>query len=123
MENPRNYFPRIFLNNLEYNTNNQIINNMFLNRQQTIELIIKNKKRKAFDFKYKFTTKYPWNCLACGCRIYVSYKQYGTNSIFCSTHYTMFAKKPTIAQYQYMRILKEKQIELIKNNVKDDKNN
>lgn len=86
---------------------------MELNKQQSLEIIVNNVKQKAIKSKYKITTKYKWWCLACLKPIFVSYKQYGRHVIFCNDCYPSFQRKETIAQYQYMRVLKERQIALI----------
>lgn len=88
---------------------------MELTKQQTLQLYYNNKKIESLETKYSFTTKYKWYCLNCLRVIYVSYKQYGRNSIFCADCYPQFAKKETIVQYQYMRVLKERQLALIEN--------
>lgn len=69
--------------------------------------------RKSRSKRFNFATKYKWKCLNCMAPIYVSYRQFSVNAIFCPACYSMKAAKPTIVQYQYMRILKEKQIEQI----------
>lgn len=88
---------------------------MELNIEQTIHLKINVKKQDSFASRYKFKTKYQWWCLNCLSVIYVSYKQYGRNSIFCNLCEAKMEKKPSIVQYQYMRVLKEKQMNLIDN--------
>ena len=92
---------------------------MFLTKDQTIQIHINNAKAEAFKNRYKFTTKYRWYCLECKTVIYVSYKQYGRNSIFCDICYKKLAGKETIIQYQYMRVLKEKQMQLIESFLKE----
>ena len=86
---------------------------MELTKQQTLILFAADAKVKAFKNKYKFCTKYKWWCLHCKAVIYVSYKQYHKNVIFCSDCHYEYCKKPTIVQYHYIRVLKENQIKLM----------
>lgn len=90
---------------------------MILTEAQTIELYHNRIKYESFDYKFRFTTKYKWYCLACLKPIYVSYQQYGKNAIFCDTCYPTYAPKPTLAQYHYMRILKQKQLKVIETQI------
>ena len=85
---------------------------MILSKQQTYQILLENTKQEAIHLKYSFFTKYEWRCISCGKVIYVSYKQYGLNSIFCSDCYKS-GIPPTIAQVQFMRNLKEGQLKLI----------
>ena len=96
---------------------------MELTKDQSFKFIIKNAKFEALKTKYRFTTKYKWWCLHCLKPIFVSYKQYGRNSIFCEPCYVRTAKTETVAQYQYMRILKENQMKLIEYQLYFDVNN
>lgn len=90
---------------------------MDLTKDQTLKIIYENRKIESLAVKYRFNTKTKWWCLACLTPIYVSYKQYGINSIFCDCCKSKFARHPTIVQYQYMRFLKEKQLKLIESNL------
>lgn len=89
---------------------------MDLTKSQTYQIILNKNKQESVSNKFTFNTKYKWYCLHCLTVIYVSYKQYGRNSIFCDKCYPK-AKQETIVQYQYMRILKEKQLNLIENQI------
>jgi hypothetical protein len=91
---------------------------MELTKEQTLVLLINKKKQESIKQKYSFNTKFKWFCLHCLKTIYLSYKQYGRNAIFCEDCYPKFANKETIVQYQYVRVLKEKQLELIEKQLK-----
>ena len=82
-----------------------------LSKEDTLTVLWEFKRQNTKRFE--FSTKYKWKCLNCLTTIYVSYRQFGINAIFCPACYTLKSNKPTIVQYQYMRILKERQIELI----------
>lgn len=84
-----------------------------LTKEQTLEVILSNKKQEAIQERFKYTSKTKWKCLNCGCTIFVSYKQYSRNCIFCETCLPKFVNKPTIAQYHYMMRLKQSQLEII----------
>lgn len=86
---------------------------MLLTKEQTYKIFVDKSKLSSIANKFKFTNKCEWKCLACLSTIYISYKQYGINAIFCDSCLPKFSTKPTIAQYQYMRVLKENQIKLI----------
>jgi hypothetical protein len=90
---------------------------MELTKHQTYLILFNNLKRKSFKKRFKFTTKYKWNCIKCGIIIYVSYKQYGRNSIFCENCYKSNPES-TVIQLQYMRKLKEEQLKLIESQIK-----
>lgn len=77
---------------------------------ETYTLLYQAKKRKVKRFG--FQTKYKWQCLHCLTTIYISYKQYGRHCIFCDSCRTK-ANQETIVQYQYMRVLKDRQIQMI----------
>jgi len=88
---------------------------MILSKEDTYSILYRNRKQKAINKKYTYTTKYKWWCLCCLKVIYISYTQYGRNSIFCTPCYIKNYNFQTIVQYQYMRILKERQMKLIEN--------
>lgn len=90
---------------------------MELSKNQTFQILINDRKQESFKNKYKFNTKYKWWCLNCMSTLYISYKQYGRNSIFCDDCLPKMQNKETIAQYQYMRVLKERQLKLIETQV------
>ena len=85
---------------------------MDLTKEQTYNILINNITDLCIKHKYKFTTKTKWNCIKCGCVIYVSYKQSDVNTIFCDDCRNT-SKEHTVAQAHYMRLLKEKQLSLI----------
>ena len=92
---------------------------MELTKEQTLQILYNKSKVDSIHNKYKYTTKYRWFCLSCLTTIYISYQQFGRNAIFCCDCYPKFAIKPTIVQYQYMRILKERQIKLLDSQIQD----
>ena len=86
---------------------------MEFTKEQTLRIYINNRQRKSIQFKYRFTTKTKWWCLHCLKEIYVSYKQYGVNSIFCKKCQINAKATPTIAQVQYVMRLKNIQIGIV----------
>ena len=82
---------------------------MILTKEQTYQLIINN--QKANSRRFKPSTKIRWKCLNCQKDIYVSEKAYSVTTIFCSECKPLFFGKETIAQYQYLRMLKDYQLE------------
>lgn len=88
---------------------------MQLTRQQTISLYVNANMQQQFDNNHNFVTKFRCNCLSCLTTIYVSFRQYGIQNIFCPSCYNKYQNKPTIVQYQYMRIIKERQLKLLSN--------
>lgn len=90
---------------------------MHLTKEQTIELQINEMRVQRNKIRHNLTTKYKWNCLHCMKVIYVSFNQYSRQAIFCRDCFILTAKTETPAQYQYMKVLKEKQLNLIENGV------
>lgn len=87
---------------------------MILSEVQTFEILYNSNKIYKAGFNHiSFTTKVKWKCLSCMTDIYVSYKQFGRNAIFCPACYNLYVTKPTIVQYQYMRVLKEHQMHIV----------
>lgn len=85
---------------------------MILTQEQTLEILWQARKLEAFKQKYKQTTKFKWKCLKCLKPIYISYKQYGRNSIFCDD--CLKTNPPiTIVQMQCIRVIKDKQLAII----------
>lgn len=85
---------------------------MVLTEEQTLEILYQSRKLETFKQKYKQTTKFKWKCLKCLKPIYISYKQYGRNSIFCED--CLKTNPPiTIVQMQCIRVIKDKQLEII----------
>ena len=90
---------------------------MILTEEQTYQILFSSIKKNSLSKRYKFTTKCKWRCISCGKEIFVSYKQYGRNSIFCEDCFKTNPKE-SIVQLHYMRKLKEEQLKLIENSVK-----
>jgi hypothetical protein len=86
---------------------------MVLSKQQTFEHFLVNVKIEALNYKFKFTSKTKWYCLACNDILYISYKQAGLYSIFCPKCYNKYQHKPTMVQYQYLMRLKSEQLKLV----------
>lgn len=87
-----------------------------LTKEQTLKHLYLLKKRRK---KYKTSTKFKWKCLGCMKDIYVSYESHGRKAIFCQSCFNKVQLKPTIAQYQYMRKLKEQQMKFVDTYVDD----
>lgn len=86
---------------------------MELTLHQTVEHLYNINKRESIKKKYKTSTKFKWKCLGCMKDIYIRYDSYGRQAIFCPSCFSKVQLKPTVAQYQYMRILKEQQLNFI----------
>lgn len=86
---------------------------MELSKEQTLEHIVNINKRKAIARKYSFSTKFKWKCLGCMKDIYIRYDSCGRQAIFCPSCFNKVQQKPTVAQYQYMRVLKEQQMKFV----------
>ena len=69
---------------------------------------------KASSKRFKTSTKLKWKCLNCMKDIYVSYKTYAVTSVFCNECKSQFIGKETIAQYRYLKLLKDLQLSQIK---------
>lgn len=81
---------------------------MNLTKEQTFELLLNDKKIR--QSRYKVTTKFRWKCLKCLTPIYIRHTNISLSSIFCDTCYPLVRSYPTIAQYHYLRKLKEAQL-------------
>lgn len=85
-----------------------------LSKRDTYYIIYLKRKRKALHKKYSFSTKLETKCLNCFDKIYISFKEFNNSSVFCINCKHKYDPK-SIIQLQYMRVLKQKQIELIEN--------
>jgi hypothetical protein len=92
---------------------------MELSKEQTLELIVNINKRNSIARKYSFTTKFKWKCLGCMDTIYIRYDSCGRQAIFCPSCFSKVQQKPTIAQFQYMRRLKEQQLKFVDTYIND----
>jgi hypothetical protein len=95
---------------------------MELTKEQSFDFLISESRLNSFTNKYKFTTKTKWYCLNCLKPIYISYKQSGIYSIFCDKCFLTYQNRPTIAQYYYIKKLKEIQLNLIESQINLDNN-
>lgn len=86
---------------------------MELSLKQTIQHLYNIKKREISNKKYRTSTKFKWKCLGCMKDIYIRYDSYGRAAIFCPSCFSKVQLKPTVAQYQYIRVLKEQQLQFI----------
>lgn len=96
---------------------------MELSYQQTLQLYANLNIVSANKRKYSYTTKVKAQCLSCLTPIFISFKQYGIQNIFCKSCYSKYQTKPTIVQYQYMRVIKENQLMYCTENLTPDGNN
>lgn len=83
-----------------------------LGKTDTFKLIYNNQKINNNKNRYVFTTKFPIACLGCLTELFVSYDNLGINSIFCP-HCQHKANYPNIVQFQYLRVIKERQLKLL----------
>lgn len=87
-----------------------------LDKNTSMKLILSYNKINSYSNKFNFISKFPWKCLKCLVPIFISYKQFGNNAIFCDNCKSCSGtkdKKFKFIQYQYIRVVKEKQLELI----------
>ena len=85
---------------------------MELTKNQTIEYFRTLNKIVTNKNKYKYITKIETNCLKCKKRIYLSYFENSVKSVFCKSH-QMHHNTKNIAQLQYLRLIKERQIKKV----------
>lgn len=89
---------------------------LILDKISSLKLILEFNKINSYPNRYIFQTKFPWKCLKCLTTIYISYKQFGNNAIFCENcvHESNTKNKQSqFIQAQYMRVVKEKQLKII----------
>lgn len=103
--------------------------NIDYTKEQTLKLLYISAKVHSNKNRYNFTTKTAWKCLNCLTDIFVSFKQWGSHAIFCE-NCSDHGQSPTIVQAQYMRVLKEKQLAIVNQDMektlsqlKSDENN
>lgn len=84
---------------------------MILTKEQTFEHLVT--KFKSKQKRYKTTTKFRWKCLKCLKPIYIRHTNISLASIFCDECLPLCRNKPTIAQYHYLRKMKEAQMQFI----------
>lgn len=90
---------------------------MILTKRQSIQYFNNLNKSESVKFRYKYTSKTKANCISCMKTIYISYRQFGRNGIFCEECWKSNQRSFTIAQYQYMRRIKEQQMRFIEGSV------
>lgn len=98
-------------------TNNT--NNMELSNQQSQTILYNNVKRKCIKKRYRTSTKFKWKCLNCMKPLFISYNCYGRNAIFCKECFSLYQNKKTVAQYHYMKKLKDQQVLFFENYMDD----
>ena len=86
---------------------------MILTKEQSLKIIYNNNKFTSIKNRYKFVAKTEAKCISCLKPIYVSFKQFGRNSIFCKECWKRNQQSFTIDQFQYMRKIKEEQLKFI----------
>ena len=86
---------------------------MVLTKSQTYKILNEIRKRQVFQNKYNFTTKFEIRCLNCMKVTYIRHNVYGRKNCFCSECYSKFQDKPTIAQFKYIQVQKEKQLKFL----------
>jgi hypothetical protein len=83
-----------------------------LNKEDTFRLLLYARKLSFFLRTGSFTTKTMAPCLACKAPNYISFSQTGVEACFCNSCKHR-ANKGNMAQIQYIRRIKESQLELI----------
>lgn len=94
---------------------------MELSKEQTYQHLLDVSKIE--QNRFKVTTKYKWLCLGCLTPIYVRFTTHSLATIFCETCFKLHRNKPTIAQYQYLKLMKDSQLKFIENQIKLGINN
>ena len=83
---------------------------MELTKEQSFSLMLNHDRTEYHDNYSVYSVKTPSKCISCGKDILISYSQYGRNRIFCDECRKSEYAKPTMAQLQYMRKIKERQL-------------
>lgn len=86
---------------------------MILTKEQSLIIMYNNNKFESIKNRFKYVAKTKAQCISCLKPIYVSFKQFGRNSIFCKECWKRNQQSFTIAQFQYMRKIKEEQLKFI----------
>lgn len=89
---------------------------IYLDKETSLKIILEYNKINSYPNRYIFHTKFPWKCMKCLTEIFISYKQFGNNAIFCEnckSEANNKDKKIKFIQHQYMRVVKEKQLKII----------
>lgn len=85
----------------------------------SLRLIYNTNKIQNNYNRYLFLTKFHWKCIACLDDIYLSFDQVSVTAVYC-TKCKGLSPRPNYVTYQYVRVLKERQIELIESFDKDN---
>lgn len=89
-------------------------------KNDTLRIMWLNKRTVNNIFRFKFTTKFKWRCLNCGSVTFINYTNSGIYNIYCSSTVECKASQircsttPNIVESHYMRVMKEKQLEHLK---------
>lgn len=84
-----------------------------LSYTDTLNLFIFRNKINAINKRYKTKTKFKWYCLNCGDTIFINYDALGLRNIFCNKEKCQsMINKNNIIQLQYLRKMKEAQLNL-----------
>lgn len=86
---------------------------MVLDKQQSLIILYNNNKFESIKNRYKYVAKTRAQCISCLKPIYVSFKQFGRNSIFCKECWKHNQQSFTIAQFHYIKKIKEEQLKFI----------
>jgi len=87
-----------------------------LDKETSLKIILEYNKINSYPNRYIFYTKFPCKCMKCLTEIFISYKQFGNNAIFCDNckaEANTKDKRIKFIQHQYMRVVKEKQLKMI----------
>lgn len=83
-----------------------------LSKEDTYKLLYLQIK-KATKPRNKVTTKFEWFCLSCMKPIYIRHDSCSLHCIYCKDCYSKNQANNSIIEQQYLRVLKEKQIQQI----------
>jgi hypothetical protein len=83
-----------------------------LSRHQSFDTFLSTYKLRYIQ-KHKIASKTKAKCIACSDLIYISFKSFDRKQIFCDKCKYKFYRDPTIAQYNYMKYIKDSQLRII----------
>lgn len=93
-----------------------------LTKEQSYSLMLLKSKRTSKNIKT--TSKVRWKCLGCLKTIYISFKECSIKSIYCSDclDNDKTLGKGNVVEHQYLRKLKESQLNLYENFLNSNSN-
>lgn len=83
-----------------------------LGKTDTLRLIYNTNKIQNNLNRYLYLTRFKWKCIICLDNIYLGFTQSSVTSVFCQKCRAQ-SQYPNYVTYQYVRVLKERQIALI----------